>query len=115
MRVDFHRIDAAHQGSALVDAAQVFFVKITTTADVVGGKGDRHKGLGDAAVNHRRAALGMLALPCRQAEAVGQEGFHQDNHLAAVVRPHPGLVEGQGDVVIGAAFAAPYTGKRCVH
>ncbi|MCY1186707.1 hypothetical protein D9M73_276060 [compost metagenome] len=48
----------------------------------------------------------MFALIGGQAQAVGQEGFDQDDHLAAGVGPLAGFAQGQGDVVAGAALAA---------
>ena len=53
MRVDFRRINAAHQRSSLVDPAQLVFVKIPTGADVVRGESDRHMGVCRAAANER--------------------------------------------------------------
>ncbi|MNP13301.1 hypothetical protein D3C76_1055780 [compost metagenome] len=48
----------------------------------------------------------MFALIGGQAQAVGQEGFDQDDDLAAGARPLAGFAQGQGDVVASAAFAA---------
>ncbi|MNI76671.1 hypothetical protein D3C73_1329160 [compost metagenome] len=81
----------------------------------VGGKSDGHVNLAGAAAHQRRARFGMLALLRRQAQAITQEGFHQHDHLATVSRPHPGFGQGQGYVVVIAAFATAYTGKRRIH
>ncbi|GED75292.1 hypothetical protein PFL02_21420 [Pseudomonas fluorescens] len=57
----------------------------------------------------------MLALLHRQPQAIAEEGFHQNDHLAAVGRPVAGFQQGQGHVVIVAAFAAADAGKLSVH
>jgi hypothetical protein len=50
-----------------------------------------------------------------RAQAIAQEGFHQHDHLTAIGRPHAGFGQGQGDMVVIAAFAAAYAGKRRIH
>ena len=37
------------------------------------------------------------------------------DHLTTFGCPHPGFAQGQGHMVVIAAFAAAYTGKRCIH
>ena len=115
VRIDFGGIDATHQRSTLVDAAQLVFVKIPAGADVVGGESDRHMGVGHSAADNCRTALRMLALLLRQPKAVGKKRLHQHDHLTAVGRPHSGFGQGQGHMVIGAAFAAAYAGKGRIH
>ena len=60
-------------------------------------------------------SLGMLALLQWQTETITEKAFYQHDHIAAVSRPLPGFGESQGYVVVGAALAATYTGKRCIH
>jgi len=57
----------------------------------------------------------VFSLQERQAQAIAQKAFHQHDHLAAIVSPHAGFRQGQGDMVVVAAFAATYAGKRRVH
>jgi hypothetical protein len=66
-------------------------------------------------VNLCRAALSVVALPGWQAQAIAQESLHQHDHLPAIGRPHPGFGQGQGHMVIVAAFATAYAGKRRIH
>ena len=71
--------------------------------------------LGFAAADLYRATLGMFALLLGQAEAIAEETFHQNNDITAVGRPHTGFVEGEGDMMVGAAFTATDAGKMSVH
>ena len=57
----------------------------------------------------------MLALQLRQAQAIAQETFYQNDDITAVRRPHTGLGEGQRHVMVGAAFAATNAGKMGIH
>ncbi|MNJ52644.1 hypothetical protein D3C77_479900 [compost metagenome] len=63
-------------------------------------------GFGAAAGYRPGAAQGMFALFGRQPQAIGQEGFDQDDDLPAGVCPLTGLAQGQGDVMASAALAA---------
>jgi hypothetical protein len=54
----------------------------------------------------------MLALARRQARAIGEHRLQQDDQRAAVTGPVAGLGEGQGHMVVMAAFAATIAGKR---
>jgi hypothetical protein len=57
----------------------------------------------------------MFALLLWQAQAIAQETFHQHDHLTAIGRPHPRFGQGQGHVMVVAAFATAYAGKRRIH
>jgi hypothetical protein len=57
----------------------------------------------------------VLTLVLGQAQPITQERLHQNDHLTAIRRPHPGFAQGQGDMVVFTAFAAAYAGKRRVH
>ncbi|MNH23596.1 hypothetical protein D3C79_835010 [compost metagenome] len=115
MRIDFHRVDTAHQRPAFVDATEVVFVKISAGADIVGGEGDGHVHLGFTAAHCRRTAFGVFPLVHRQTQAIAQKRLHQHDHLTAIGCPHPGFAQGQGHMVVVTAFAAAYTGKCCIH
>ena len=44
-----------------------------------------------------------------------EKTLHQNDDITAVSRPLSGFFEGQGDMVVGAAFAATDAGKMSVH
>lgn len=53
----------------------------------------------------------MLTLWLGQAQAIAEKTLHQNDDITAVSRPLSGFFEGQGDMVVGAAFAATDAGK----
>jgi hypothetical protein len=57
----------------------------------------------------------MFALLRRQAQAIAEKRLDQHDHLTAIGRPHAGFGQRQRDMVVGAAFAATYAGKRRIH
>jgi hypothetical protein len=57
----------------------------------------------------------MFTLLRRQTQAITKKGLDQHDHLTAIRRPHAGFGQGQRDMVVGAAFAAAYAGKRRIH
>ncbi|ATO34014.1 hypothetical protein DDI_2846 [Dickeya dianthicola RNS04.9] len=57
----------------------------------------------------------MLALFRLYADAILQKTFSQNDDLPTVLRPFFRFSQGQGNVMTRAAFAAPHTGKRCIH
>jgi hypothetical protein len=50
-----------------------------------------------------------------QAQAIAEKTLYQNDDITAVSRPLSGFFEGQGDMVVGAAFAATDAGKMSVH
>jgi hypothetical protein len=57
----------------------------------------------------------MFTLLRWQAKAVVQEGLNQYDDLAAIGSPHAGFRQGQGHMMVVAAFAATHAGKRRIH
>ncbi len=96
-------------------AAKFVFVKIPAGADVVRGEGDRHMGVCRATANDHGATFSVLTLLRRQAQTIAEKGFDQHDHLTAIRRPHAGFGQRQRHMVVGAAFAAAYAGKRRIH
>ncbi|GLH46630.1 hypothetical protein RS3R2_03100 [Pseudomonas lactis] len=57
----------------------------------------------------------MFPLLQGQAQAVAEKALDQNDDVTAVRRPAAGFFEGQGHVMVAAAFAATDAGKVCVH
>jgi hypothetical protein len=57
----------------------------------------------------------MFTLLRWQAQSVVQEGLDQYDDLAAIGSPHASFRQGQGHMMVVAAFAATHAGKRRIH